>query len=180
MNKGLATSRFRRDALLPGNPENFLRKTGLRSTRQRIAVARLLLKGANRRVTAEILYDEAHEARCPVSRSAVCDALRQFEKAGLLRRTAIDRSKRSERVGEFAPSVPQLWAADSVISARHILADHLELDVVVLLPRSGLAQNARYTPRSRTAGSTNTLCCYLGFPREYNPALFCCYCSIGS
>ena len=72
MNKRFATSGFRRDASLPGKPEGFLRKAGLRSTRQRIAVARLLLKDAGRRVTAEILYDEAHEARCPVSRSAVC------------------------------------------------------------------------------------------------------------
>jgi Fur family transcriptional regulator, iron response regulator len=95
MNKRFAMSGFRRDALLPGNTEDFLRKAGLRLTRQRIAVARLLLKDADRRVTAEILYDKAHQARCPVSRSAVCDALRQFEQAGLLRRTAIDRSKRS-------------------------------------------------------------------------------------
>ena len=95
MNKRFATTGFRRDVLLPGDLEDFLRKAGLRSTRQRIAVARLLLKDADRLVTAEILYDEAHEARCPVSRSTVCDALRQFELAGLLRRTAIDRSKRS-------------------------------------------------------------------------------------
>lgn len=95
MNKHFTKSRFRRDAALPGDPQDFLRKAGLYSTRQQIAVARLLLKDANRRVTAEILYDEAREARWPVSRSAVCNALRQFEQAGLLSRISIDRSKQS-------------------------------------------------------------------------------------
>jgi Fe2+ or Zn2+ uptake regulation protein len=47
------------------------------------------------RIDAENLYDEAREALCPVSRSAVCNALRQFEQAGLLRRIEIDRSKQS-------------------------------------------------------------------------------------
>jgi Fur family iron response transcriptional regulator len=94
MNKRFTASRFRRDASLPGDLQGFLRKAGLCSTRQRVAVARLLLRDANRRVNAEILYDEAREARCPVS-SAVCNALRQFEQAGLLRRIEIDRSKQS-------------------------------------------------------------------------------------
>jgi Fe2+ or Zn2+ uptake regulation protein len=95
MNKRLAASRFRRDASLPDDLQGFLRKVGLRSTKQRIAVARLLLRDVNRRVNAEILYDEAREARCLVSRSAVCSALRQFEHAGLLNRFSIDRSKQS-------------------------------------------------------------------------------------
>ena len=95
MNKRFAASRFRRDASLPGDLKDFLRKVGLCSTRQRIAVARLLLKDADRRVTAEILYDEAREAQCPVSRAAVCSALRQFEQAGLLRRVTINQSKKS-------------------------------------------------------------------------------------
>jgi Fur family iron response transcriptional regulator len=95
MNKRFAASGFRREASLRGDPRDLLRKVGLCSTRQRIAVARLLLRNANRRVTAEILYDEAREARCPVSRSAVCNALRQFEQAGLLRRIATDRSKQA-------------------------------------------------------------------------------------
>jgi Fur family iron response transcriptional regulator len=73
----------------------YLRQVGLCSTRQRIVLARLLLRDANRRVTAEILYDEARKARCPVSRSAVCNTLRQFAQAGLLSRITIDRSKQS-------------------------------------------------------------------------------------
>jgi len=95
MNKRFNASKVCRDASLPDDLRSFLRKAGLRSTRQRVAVARLLLRDANRRVNAEILYDEAREASCLVSRSAVCNALRQFEQAGLLNRIVIDRSKQS-------------------------------------------------------------------------------------
>jgi Fe2+ or Zn2+ uptake regulation protein len=103
MNKRFVASRLRRDASLPGDPQDFLRRVGLCSTGQRIAVARLLLRDANRRVNAEILYDEARAAGCPVSRSAVCNALRQFEQAGLLRRTATARSKQAWFVIANAP-----------------------------------------------------------------------------
>ena len=95
MNNRSNASKICRDASLPDDLQGFLRKAGLRSTRQRVAVARLLLRDANRHVNAEILYDEVREAHCPVSRSAVCNALRQFEQAGLLCRIAIDRSKQS-------------------------------------------------------------------------------------
>jgi Fur family iron response transcriptional regulator len=92
----VANTKLCHDGAFPGDLHDLLRsKIGLRPTRQRIAIARLLLRDPNRRVTAEILYDEAHEAGCPVSRSAVCCALRQFAQAGLLRRTAIDQSKQS-------------------------------------------------------------------------------------
>ena len=95
MSKRFAANGFRRDASLPDDLQGFLRKAGLCSTRQRVAVVRLLLTDANRRVTAEILYDEARKARCPVSRSAVCNALRQFEQTGLLRRVTSNQSKKS-------------------------------------------------------------------------------------
>ena len=92
MSAYITAGRPRRDAPLPGDTQHLLQHAGLRSTKQRVAVARLLFKGAKRRVTAEILYNEAREA---VSRSTVCDALRQFERAGLLNRISIDRSKQS-------------------------------------------------------------------------------------
>jgi len=95
MSAYITAGRPRRDAPLPGDTQHLLQHAGLRSTKQRVAVARLLFKGAKRRVTAEILYNEAREARCPVSRSTVCDALRQFERAGLLNRISIDQSKQS-------------------------------------------------------------------------------------
>jgi Fe2+ or Zn2+ uptake regulation protein len=69
-----------------------LHSVGLCSTRQRSALVSLLLRTRKRRVTAEILYDEAQSA---VSRPTVYNALRQFEQAGLLRRTAVHNSKKA-------------------------------------------------------------------------------------
>jgi Fe2+ or Zn2+ uptake regulation protein len=75
--------------------QEMLRSVGMRATGQRIAVASLLLRSENRRVTAEMLYEKAREARCPVSRAAVCNALRQFERVGLLKRIAVRGSKKA-------------------------------------------------------------------------------------
>jgi Fur family transcriptional regulator, iron response regulator len=75
--------------------QEMLHSVGMRATVQRIALARLLLRSKNRRVTAEILYNEALEARCPVSRGAVYNTLRQFERAGLLRRITVHGSKKA-------------------------------------------------------------------------------------
>ena len=95
MSAHITAGRPRRDTPLPGDAQRLLHHAGLRSTRQRIALASLLFRNANRRVTAEALYNEAREAGCPVSRSALCNALRQLERAGLLSRISIDRSKQS-------------------------------------------------------------------------------------
>jgi Fur family iron response transcriptional regulator len=95
MNTHVAAVGPRRDTPLPVDVQRLLHDVGLRSTRQRIALASLLPRTANRRVTAEILYDEVLETRCPVSRATVCSTLRHFERAGLLRRITVDRSKRA-------------------------------------------------------------------------------------
>jgi Fe2+ or Zn2+ uptake regulation protein len=95
MNKYVAAAGPRRDTPLSGDIRTLLHDVGLRATRQRIALTSLLLRTAHRRVTAEILYDEAHQAWCPVSRATVCNTLRQFEQAGLLRRIAVHRSKKA-------------------------------------------------------------------------------------
>ena len=106
----VATAGPRRDTLLPGDVQTLLHKVGLRSTRQRIALASLLLRTAYRRVTTEILYDEAHEASCAVSRATVCNTLRQFEQAGLVRRIMFHRSKKAWFVraqGQFLAEKPR-------------------------------------------------------------------------
>jgi len=72
-----------------------LHSARLRATRQRITLARLLLATKTRHVTAEILYEDALEARCPVSRATVCNVLRQFEQVRLLKRINFRRSKKA-------------------------------------------------------------------------------------
>ena len=67
-----------------------LRGAGLRPTRQRIALARLLFGGEDRHVSAELLHGEAVAAAIPVSLATVYNALHQFTAAGLLREVVVE------------------------------------------------------------------------------------------
>ena len=66
-----------------------VRRAGLRPTRQRIALAKLLFGGGDRHVTAEILHEEAVRVGQRVSLATVYNTLHQFKRAGLLREIAI-------------------------------------------------------------------------------------------
>jgi len=67
-----------------------LRNAGLRPTRQRIALAKLLFDGCDRHVTAESLHGEALENTIRVSLATVYNTLHQFTDAGLLREIVVD------------------------------------------------------------------------------------------
>ena len=67
-----------------------LRHVGLRPTRQRVALARLLFDGADRHVTAEQLHGEAGAAAIRVSLATVYNTLHQFTSAGLLREVVVE------------------------------------------------------------------------------------------
>ena len=67
---------------------------GLRPTRQRLALARLLVgDGMNRHVTAEGLYAAAAQAGEKVSLATVYNTLRAFCEAGLLNEIVVDGSR---------------------------------------------------------------------------------------
>ena len=70
-----------------------LRGVGLRPTRQRLALAKLLFEGGNRHVTAEILHAEAQSAEIRVSLATVYNTLHQFTTAGLLREIVVDSQR---------------------------------------------------------------------------------------
>ena len=70
-----------------------LRRSGLRPTRQRMALATLLFDGPDRHITAELLHAEVTDAGERVSLATVYNTLHQFQDAGLLRELAIDGSK---------------------------------------------------------------------------------------
>jgi len=70
-----------------------LRQAGLKPTRQRLQIARLLFAGDARHVTAEQLFEEARTERYPPSLSTVYNALRDFARCGLLREVALYGSK---------------------------------------------------------------------------------------
>ena len=61
-----------------------LKASGLRPTRQRLALAKLLLESGPRHVTAEELFQEARTAGIPVSLATVYNTLHQFTSAGLM------------------------------------------------------------------------------------------------
>jgi Fur family transcriptional regulator, iron response regulator len=74
--------------MLPNRPNLLavrkLKESGLRPTRQRVALARLLLQSGHRHVTAEELFQEARAAGIPVSLATVYNTLHQFTAAGLM------------------------------------------------------------------------------------------------
>lgn len=70
-----------------------LRIVGLRPTRQRLALAKLLFEGGNRHVTAEILHAEAQAADIQVSIATVYNTLHQFTSVGLLREIFVDSQR---------------------------------------------------------------------------------------
>lgn len=72
------------------NATERLRAVGLRPTRQRLALARLLFGGGDRHVTAEQLHGEALSAQIPVSLATVYNTLHQFTDAGLLREVVVE------------------------------------------------------------------------------------------
>ncbi len=79
-----------------GGDENYalwLARAGLRPTRQRRELARLILQGGERHLTADSLFAEVQLAELGISLATVYNALRQFTEAGLLREIPIDAAR---------------------------------------------------------------------------------------
>lgn len=70
-----------------------MRAAGLRPTRQRVALARLLFAGGDRHISAEELHEEALSAGCRVSLATVYNTLHQFTEAGILRILPIEGAR---------------------------------------------------------------------------------------
>jgi len=67
-----------------------LKAAGLRPTRQRVALARLLFADGHRHISAEELFQEARNAHIQVSLATIYNTLHQFTAAGLLREVPVD------------------------------------------------------------------------------------------
>lgn len=73
---------------------DWLASAGLRPTRQRLALARLLVgDGLDRHVTAEGLHEAALAIEGPVALATVYNTLRAFCEAGLLNEITVDGSR---------------------------------------------------------------------------------------
>ncbi|NMM45333.1 transcriptional repressor [Rhodospirillaceae bacterium KN72] len=66
-----------------------LKEAGLRPTRQRLALAKLLFDGGDQHVTAEQLHVLARDASVSVSLATVYNTLHQFRESGLLREVVV-------------------------------------------------------------------------------------------
>lgn len=80
------------DAMTHGT--NWLAKAGVRPTRQRVALASLLVgDGQDRHVTAESLFAEVQSQGESVSLATVYNTLRAFCDAGLMQEVLVDGAK---------------------------------------------------------------------------------------
>lgn len=70
-----------------------LRDAGLRPTRQRLALAKLMFDEGDKHLTAESLHAEALQASIRVSLATVYNTLHQFTDSGLLREIVVDASR---------------------------------------------------------------------------------------
>lgn len=67
-----------------------LRAAGLRPTRQRLALAKILSEGGHRHLTAEMLYEETKAANLSISQATIYNTLHQFTDAGFVRQIVVD------------------------------------------------------------------------------------------
>jgi Fur family iron response transcriptional regulator len=70
-----------------------LQNAGLRPTRQRVALAKILFCRGDRHLTAETVHQEAVAERIHVSLATVYNTLNQFTQQGLLRQVMVAGSK---------------------------------------------------------------------------------------
>ncbi len=67
------------------NYAHILKMAGLRTTKQRLALVSLLFGGEHRHFTAEMIYEEALNARLDISLATIYNSLHHFVNRGLLR-----------------------------------------------------------------------------------------------
>jgi Fur family transcriptional regulator, iron response regulator len=70
-----------------------LRAVGLRPTRQRLALVRLLFDEGDRHISAEQLHAEAQRVGVRVSLATIYNTLNQFTSAGLLREVVVEAGR---------------------------------------------------------------------------------------
>ena len=70
-----------------------LENDGLRPTKQRMVLAKLLFEKGKRHVSAEELYDEVRKEDRKISLATVYNTLKQFTKLGIIKEVVVDQNK---------------------------------------------------------------------------------------
>ena len=124
-----------------------LKSAGLRPTRQRLALARLLYDRGDRHVTAEQLHQEAAASNVRLSLATVYNTLHQFTSLGMLREVVVEPGRSyfdtnigdhhhffDEDTGELA-DIPGNEVELTKLPAPPIGARISRVDVIVRLKR---------------------------------------------
>ena len=70
-----------------------LEKNGIRATKQRRVLAKLIFDKGKRHISAENLYDEVKKEERKISMATVYNTLKQFTNLGLIREIVVDQNK---------------------------------------------------------------------------------------
>ena len=108
-----------------------IRAAKLRPTRQRIALAELLISGGNRHITAETLHSEALENGVKISLATIYNNLHHFTDAGLLREVIVDASK---SYFDTNTSAHHHFFFEDEGRLQDISADHLSVQNIPSIP----------------------------------------------
>ena len=66
---------------------------GIRPTKQRMILAKLLFEKGDRHISAEELYEEVKKDNRKISLATIYNSLKQFRKIGLLKELVVDQNK---------------------------------------------------------------------------------------
>ena len=139
----------RQSAAAMDRSRDWLDGAGLRPTRQRLALAALLVgDGRHRHVTAESLYSAAEAAGERVSLATVYNTLSAFSEAGLLREITVDGS-RSYFDTNMSDHPHFYWEEDGRLTDAP--AEELELARVPAAPRGARIAKVDVVIRLRKA-----------------------------
>ena len=72
---------------------NKLEKNGIRATKQRRVLAKLIFDKGKRHISAENLIDEVKEDERKISMATIYNTLKQFTSLGLIREIVVDQNK---------------------------------------------------------------------------------------
>ena len=72
---------------------NRLEKNGIRATKQRRILAKLIFDKGKRHISAENLYDEVKKEERKISMATIYNTLKQFTSLGLIREIVVDQNK---------------------------------------------------------------------------------------
>ena len=70
-----------------------LEKNGIRATKQRRVLAKLIFEKGKRHISAENLFDEVKKEERKISMATIYNTLKQFTSLGLIREIVVDQNK---------------------------------------------------------------------------------------